>query len=116
MINIDKVVKKWLIEHNHYEFEPSFKEDFSSLCQLINDILDHEGLIISGDEFGNMYDPNFGDNKKCECGHSYYRHFDSYDDMAPVGCKYCCHWGPDPSVESDYHGKGHCTGFKEKTK
>lgn len=35
------------------------------------------------------YDPNFGDDRICECGHSYYRHFDSYEDMSPVGCKYC---------------------------
>lgn len=25
----------------------------------------------------------------CECGHFYYRHFDSYDNMFPCGCKYC---------------------------
>ena len=36
-----------------------------------------------------VYDKNFGDDKVCECGHPYYRHFDSYDDMEPVGCKYC---------------------------
>ena len=35
------------------------------------------------------YNPNFGDNKLCECGHSYYRHFDPYEDMKQVGCKYC---------------------------
>lgn len=35
------------------------------------------------------YNPDFGDNKICECGHTYYRHFDSYEGMAPVGCKYC---------------------------
>ena len=35
------------------------------------------------------YDPNFGDDKNCICGHPYYRHFDTYDDMYPVGCKYC---------------------------
>lgn len=23
------------------------------------------------------------------CGHPYHRHFDSYENMAPVGCKYC---------------------------
>lgn len=28
----------------------------------------------------------------CECGHLYYRHFDTYEHMHPVGCKYCgCH-------------------------
>lgn len=35
------------------------------------------------------YDENFGDDKICKCGHSYYRHFDSWDNMYPVGCKYC---------------------------
>lgn len=35
------------------------------------------------------YDPNFGDDKECICGHPYYRHFDTYDNMSPVGCKYC---------------------------
>lgn len=36
-----------------------------------------------------LYDPTYGDNRDCECGHSYERHFDSHDDMSPVGCKYC---------------------------
>jgi hypothetical protein len=35
------------------------------------------------------YNPNYGDNKECICGHPYYRHFDTYEDMAPIGCKYC---------------------------
>jgi hypothetical protein len=35
------------------------------------------------------YNPNFGDDRLCECGHVYYRHFDSYDDMNACGCKYC---------------------------
>ncbi len=35
------------------------------------------------------YDPSFGDEKVCVCGHAYYRHFDTYDGMYPVGCKYC---------------------------
>ena len=44
---------------------------------------------ISVDE---KYNPNYGDNRECECGHPYYRHFDSYEDMWAVGCKYCsCH-------------------------
>jgi hypothetical protein len=42
------------------------------------------------------YNPKFGDDKECECGHSYYRHFDSYEKMEPIGCKYC-----------------HCFHFKE---
>jgi len=35
------------------------------------------------------YNPNYGDHRVCKCGHPYYRHFDSYEDNAPVGCKYC---------------------------
>jgi hypothetical protein len=35
------------------------------------------------------YDPSFGDDKLCKCGHRYYRHFDTYEDMYPIGCKYC---------------------------
>jgi hypothetical protein len=37
----------------------------------------------------NKYNPNYGDDKVCKCGHSYYRHFDSYEDMYSIGCKYC---------------------------
>ena len=35
------------------------------------------------------YNPNFGDTKKCKCGHIYEVHFDSYENMEPCGCKYC---------------------------
>lgn len=39
-----------------------------------------------------LYNPKYGDDRECECGHAYYRHFDTYEDMDPVGCKYCgCH-------------------------
>lgn len=35
------------------------------------------------------YNPKYDSNAPCQCGHPYYRHFDSYEDNAPVGCKYC---------------------------
>jgi len=35
------------------------------------------------------YNPAYGDDRVCKCGHPYYRHFDTYEDMAAVGCKYC---------------------------
>lgn len=35
------------------------------------------------------YNPNYGDNRMCVCGHTYYRHFDPWNDMEAVGCKYC---------------------------
>lgn len=35
------------------------------------------------------YNPAYGDDRTCKCGHPYYRHFDPYEDNEPVGCKYC---------------------------
>lgn len=35
------------------------------------------------------YNPAFGDGRVCKCGHQYHRHFDSYEDMSPIACKYC---------------------------
>lgn len=35
------------------------------------------------------YNPNYGNNRMCVCGHAYYRHFDPWEDMEAVGCKYC---------------------------
>jgi hypothetical protein len=35
------------------------------------------------------YNPNYGDHRICKCDHSYYRHFDSYEEMYACGCKYC---------------------------
>ena len=43
------------------------------------------------------YNPNYGDDRICMCGHPYYRHFDTYEDMEACGCKYC-----------------RCNNFKEK--
>lgn len=37
----------------------------------------------------NGYNPDYGDDRICICGHEYYRHFDPYEEMEPVGCKYC---------------------------
>lgn len=35
------------------------------------------------------YNPKFGDNRICKCGHLYYRHFDTYENNRAVGCKFC---------------------------
>lgn len=48
----------------------------------------------SEDEIAEQYDEKFGDNKPCLCGHPYYRHFDTYEQMSAVGCKYCSHFPP----------------------
>ena len=39
-------------------------------------------------ECPDLYDPDFGDDEPCVCGHVYYRHFDWAEDYSPVGCKY----------------------------
>jgi hypothetical protein len=36
-----------------------------------------------------FYNPEYGDNRECECGYPHYRHFDTYENMETVGCKYC---------------------------
>lgn len=35
------------------------------------------------------YNPKYGDNRRCKCEHTYARHFDTYEDMEAIGCKYC---------------------------
>lgn len=36
------------------------------------------------------YNEDYDGDKRCKCGHVYYRHFDTYEDMEAIGCKYCC--------------------------
>lgn len=36
-----------------------------------------------------LYNPDYGDDRICDCEHAYYRHFDTYEGMKDVGCKYC---------------------------
>lgn len=35
------------------------------------------------------WNPGYNESSLCECGHHYRRHFDSHEEMPPVGCKYC---------------------------
>ncbi|AXG66232.1 hypothetical protein SEA_ANNADREAMY_137 [Streptomyces phage Annadreamy] len=36
-----------------------------------------------------LWDEKHDQDAECTCGHVYHRHFDSYEDMYPIGCKYC---------------------------
>lgn len=69
---------------------PGFKLACRNIATTLRgeDLFD-EFMSLMVDLFDPQYDFAFGDDKLCECGHAYYRHFDSYDDMAAVGCKYC---------------------------
>lgn len=84
-MNLKELAKQWLIEHEHYEDEPTFEVDHKSLCELLETVADYNGSISDLPE----YDPKFGDDKTCHCGHPYYRHFDTYSNMDAIGCKYC---------------------------
>ncbi len=35
------------------------------------------------------FNPNYDQTAECVCGHPYNRHFDSWENNDPVGCKYC---------------------------
>jgi hypothetical protein len=43
-------------------------------------------VVVSTEQ---RYNPEYGDERICTCGHVYRRHFDTYDNMAAIGCKYC---------------------------
>ena len=47
------------------------------------------------------YNPDYGDDRECICGHPYYRHFDTYEDMYNCGCKYCGCGNFQEKVEGD---------------
>lgn len=63
-------------------------------CYVLRNVIDgFEEFAPTVEEVDQLingsYDPKFGDERVCKCGHTYERHFDSYDEMAPIGCKYC---------------------------
>jgi|TARA_R110000744_G_scaffold26640_2_gene65369 hypothetical protein len=60
----------------------------STIHNVVN-CVERPYLEIVTVETEKKYNPNFGDEKKCKCGHSYHRHFDSYEQMEAIGCKYC---------------------------
>lgn len=41
------------------------------------------------EQINRSWSPNHDQQAKCTCSHAYERHFDSYEDMYPIGCKYC---------------------------
>jgi len=49
----------------------------------------HPYLVEYKIETIRSYNPEYGGNRICKCGHPYDRHFDSYNGMEDIGCKYC---------------------------
>jgi hypothetical protein len=51
------------------------------------------------EQINRSWNPEHDQQAKCTCSHAYERHFDSYEDMYPIGCKYCeCDTFEVPSV------------------
>ena len=98
-------------KHYSVSIEPEYHYDmptYASSVQEVSSAVIKEGkgvpyieteVIIKA--IFREYNPEYGDGKLCKCGHSYYRHFDSYENMAPVGCKYCQCSEFTPVEESD---------------
>lgn len=73
------------------------KKTYKQLKKIVEDY-ESGKLVNSNDDpylefievnITHKYNPEYGDDKECKCGHPYYRHFDTYEDMFPIGCKYC---------------------------
>ena len=66
--------------------DKKLEHEHDGLKQYVRNVLDKMNSLpyIAG-----RYNPDYGDDRICVCGHSYARHFDSYDNMEPVGCKHC---------------------------
>lgn len=72
------------------------KEDYQLMKKIVKDYesgakIDTKSayLVTYSVDINKEYNPNFGDDRECQCGHSYYRHFDPYEQMDACGCKYC---------------------------
>jgi hypothetical protein len=111
-MNIKTISKEWLVKNGISEDDPTFVSKLENLCNFVEDIIDYvsDGTII---DYEPEYDPNYGDNVECKCGHPYYRHFDTYDNMAPIGCKYCSHYTMSLDCTNHIENK-YCPRFKAK--
>ncbi len=69
------------------------KEEAEELRSILEGRTEDVAVILHhaiGIQLGRMWQPGYNQEALCSnCKHMYYRHFDSYEDMEPVGCKYC---------------------------
>lgn len=61
----------------------------SKSTQSKSGLKDQPYIYITETNQRKLYNSQYGDERKCQCGHSYHRHFDTYENMEAVGCKYC---------------------------
>lgn len=86
------------------------RDEFMRLIEQEEIVTHTSEPFVPADNLADQYDPNYGDNNECLCGHPYYRHFDTYDDMAAIGCKYCYKY------EDKHVYDRSCPGFKAAEK
>jgi len=86
LTNSNCVCASCLNEHIGFKINPWINK-----CPAFLEIIDEERPYILEIEIIKIekYNPNYGNDRICKCGHSYYRHFDSYQNMDTCGCKYC---------------------------
>jgi len=70
-------------------FREEFMEFFNIEISKIIEANKQEPYIADINTESLKYNPKYGDDRICKCGHVYYRHFDWADNYAAVGCKYC---------------------------
>ncbi len=75
---IRDALNNWEMEEGMYDWSPNLA--------VIRSVREKLGFT---EDVVKMYDPKFGDDKVCVCGHTYYRHFDTHHQMYAIGCKYC---------------------------
>jgi hypothetical protein len=83
MENLDKMLER--LYHRIQQGKTDYG-DYLLVKSLVRELLYIKESVSTIDK---IYNPYFGSDNLCACGHPYYRHFDSYDDNYPVGCKYC---------------------------
>ncbi|AVD99357.1 hypothetical protein SEA_BILLNYE_185 [Streptomyces phage BillNye] len=67
-------------------------KDMAMRVRNLFDCLNEDMRAIAADidkQLKRMWDEGHDQEALCLCGHSYYRHFDSWEGMEPIGCKYC---------------------------
>lgn len=68
------------------------KADAIDLLHLIRYSSHRNALKLAAEldeKIAGLWDENHDQTAQCTCGHQYHRHFDSWEDNEPIGCKYC---------------------------
>jgi len=81
-----------LTEETYLEMKRLVKEYEDRKLDSSNADTEQPYLYSANIETERQYNPKYGNDRICKCGHPYHRHFDNYEEMEAVGCKYCQCW------------------------